>query len=561
MDVSSSSDGDPSVAAASRGEQRPEDVPDPVESLARLRELVRRTNTLVENLDRSTVLRHIVEIGVDLTRAKYGALGVLAEGGRLEQFIHVGMSPDVVASIGELPEGKGLLGALTGETGPVRLDHIAADARSSGFPANHPPMASFLGVPIFTNDRVFGNLYLTDSVKGAFSAEDAELARSLAATAGIAIQNARLFEAGEYRQRWSTALLALSRDRMVTDDIDEVGILIDRLKEQAGAELVSVALRDTAGTSLVVLRALGLGAQRLASMSFPLSGTLADEPMRTGRPVIVRRLRDHPSHGFDEQSLLGNAMLIPFGVGGRSTGLVSVARSSGDAPFAPRDLEMAESYAGHVGSALDRAEARDARQRATLLEDRSRIARDLHDHVIQRLFATGLSLQATASTVGGPLTDSLIGQVKEIDHAITQIRQSIFALQHDEADSPSLRARVLAIVDRADHLLPNRPQVSFTGPVDRVVDRGLADDVAAVVSETVSNAARHADAQHVTVLVATIDDMLSVEVVDDGTGFTDVTRLSGLKNLRDRAVGRGGTFTTGRADDTGGTRVSWSVPL
>lgn len=560
MNVSPSSRSDPVAAAAARDARPSEDVSDPVESLARLRELMRRTNTLVENLDHSTVLRRIVEIGVDLTRARYGALGVLAEGGRLEQFIHVGMSPGVVASIGELPEGKGLLGALTGETGPVRLDHIAADARSSGFPANHPPMASFLGVPIFTNDRVFGNLYLTDSVEGAFSAEDAELARSLAATAGIAIQNARLFEAGEYRQRWSTALLELSRDRMVTDDIDEVGILLDRLKEQAGAELVSVALRDAAGTSLVVLRALGLGAQRLTSMSFPLSETLADEPMRTGRPVIVRRLGDHPSHGFDEQSLLGNAMLIPFGVGGRSTGLVSVARSSEAAPFAPRDLEMAESYAGHVGSALDRAEARGARQRATLLEDRSRIARDLHDHVIQRLFATGLSLQGTASTVGGPLADALVAQVKEIDHAITQIRQSIFALQHDETDGSSLRARVLAIVDRAGRLLTNRPQVSFSGPVDLVVDRGLADDVAAVVSEAVTNAVRHAAAEHITVLVTTADGTLTVEVTDDGLGVADVTHTSGLKNLQDRAVHRGGTFTIGRAHE-GGTIVSWATPL
>ncbi len=200
-------------------------------SQSRMRDLIRVNNDLTSNLDLETVLRRIVEIGLELIQARYGAMGVIGDERRLEQFIHVGMDPEIVAQIEHLPEGKGLLGALIDDPRPVRLSTIASDARSSGFPANHPPMNSFIGVPIRVRDAVFGNLYLTDSKNGEFSADDEEFAQALAATAGIAIENARLFEDAEYRARWSTALVDVSRRLMTAEDSDEVDVLLSRVKE------------------------------------------------------------------------------------------------------------------------------------------------------------------------------------------------------------------------------------------------------------------------------------------------------------------------------------------
>ncbi|WP_082556173.1 GAF domain-containing sensor histidine kinase [Aeromicrobium sp. Root472D3] len=531
-------------------------------SQARMRDLIRVNNDLTSNLDLPTVLRRIVEIGLELIQARYGAMGVIGDERRLEQFIHVGMDDETVSQIAHLPEGRGLLGALIDDPRPVRLASIAADDRSSGFPAHHPPMESFIGVPIRVRDRVFGNLYLTDSRNGRFSADDEELAQALAGTAGIAIENARLFEDSEYRARWSTALVEVSRRLMSADEGDELDVLVERLRHLAQADLVSVALvpADDEGT-IVVDRAVGLGADSLVKMSFPVGDTVAAEPLRTGEAAIITSLADHASHGFEEQSMLGNAMIIPFTTGARTIGILCVARAQDRPPFAPRDVDMGVSFAGHVSLALDRTEVRVTRRRMALLEDRSRIARDLHDHVIQRLFATGLNLQATAVGADPETAAKIMAQIGEIDAAITQIRQSIFAIRRDpDTTSSSLRARILEIVDRSDGQLPHRPRVTFLGPVDLLADAGLTDDVSAALTEALANTVRHARATRVDITVSAVAGQVTIEVVDDGIGIGDVDALSGLANLRDRAAARGGTFEALPAA-SGGTRVSWSVPV
>ncbi len=529
-------------------------------SQSRMRDLIRVNNDLTSNLDLETVLRRIVEIGLELIQARYGAMGVIGDERRLEQFIHVGMEPEIVAQIEHLPEGKGLLGALIDDPRPVRLSTISSDARSSGFPANHPPMNSFIGVPIRVRDVVFGNLYLTDSKNGEFSADDEEFAQALAATAGIAIENARLFEDSEYRARWSTALVDVSRRLITAEDSDEVDVLLSRVKELGDADLVSVAIVDESGSELIVDRAIGLGGDELVSMSFPVADTLAEGALKSFDPVTVGNYDEYESHGFDEQSLLGNAMLIPFSAGAKAAGVLTVARAKGTSPFAARDLEMAVSFAGHISVALDRDEVRSARRRMALLEDRSRIARDLHDHVIQRLFATGLNLQAAASAADPALAERITAQIQEIDGAITQIRQSIFGIRRDsESTSVSLRARILEIVDRCADQISNRPRVTFLGPVDLMADASLTDDMSAVVTEALTNAVRHANAPHLEVTVSAVSGRVSIEVVDDGVGPGDSPRLSGLANLRERADARGGTFEIGEATG-GGTRLVWSVP-
>lgn len=361
----------------------------------RLRMLLDVSNDLTRRLELPVLLRRLVEVAVELLDAKYGALGVIGADRRLEQFIHVGIDAELAARIGPLPEGKGLLGVLIDDARPVRLDRLSDDGRSSGFPHHHPPMNSFLGVPIRVGDEVFGNLYLTESSRGSFSVEDEELAVALAATAGVAIENARLFE---------------------------------------------------------------------------------------------------------------------------------------------------------------------HRRQLELLDERARIARDLHDHVIQRLFAVGLNLQATAGRLPADIAEAVSRQIAEVDGAIAQIRQSIFSLSVTGATKERVRARVLDVVDRFQGRLEQPISARFAGPVDLVAGAALTDDLVAVVTEGIANAVRHASATKVEVTITANEGELIAEVEDDGAGPPEDERLSGLANLRARAETRSGSLDLIAADGRG-TRLRWRVPV
>lgn len=529
-------------------------------SQARIRDLIRLNNDLTSNLDLPTVLRRIVEIGTELVQARFAAMGVIGDDRRLEQFIHIGMPPEMVDAIGRLPQGHGLLGALIDEPRPVRLDVLAEDARSSGFPTGHPPMENFLGVPIRVRDEVYGNLYLTDSLNGRFSADDEELAQALAATAGVAIENARLFDDSAYRERWSRALAETARRLMKDDDEEHLGAIVDQVRQLADADLVTIGLISPSGDEIVVERAAGTGSADLLSTSFPLAGTSAEEMVQAGEPILVTDTTAFLEHGMAHHVLLDNAVVIPFSVGARPEGILTLARNAGRPHFSARDLDLGISFAGHVSVAIDRTVSRRARGRVALLEDRSRIARDLHDHVIQRLFGTALSLQAAVAGADEDTARRITVQIKEIDGAIAQIRQSIFAMQHDpESTTVSLRARILEIVDRVSGQLPSRPRIAFAGPVDLMISGDLNDDVAAVVSEGLANTVRHAGASQVEVSVSAVGGRIEVGVADDGTGVGDTARLSGLANLRERAEARGGDFTI-HGTPGGGTTLGWNVP-
>ncbi|MCW2831216.1 MAG: histidine kinase [Aeromicrobium sp.] len=531
-------------------------------SQGRLRDLIRVNNDLTSNLDLESLLRKIVEIGTELIHAEFGAMGVIGEDKTMEQFITVGMDAETIERVGKLPEGKGLLGALIDDPSPVRLAEIADDSRSSGFPAQHPPMKSFLGVPIRVRDAVYGNLYLTDSHHGEFSADDEELAEALAATAGIAIANARLFDDAVYREKWASALAETARRLMKDEDDEHLGFLVDRVAELADANLVCIGLVTSTGADLIIDRAVGTGAEDLVGMSFSLDEVVAGEAIRTNQPVLVRDVSVLDAHGFEKQKLLGNAMIIPFTLGDSDAGVLSLARFSGRPDFGMRDLDMGMSFASHISVSIERAGARMIRRRVALLEERSRIARDLHDHVIQRLFATGLSLQAVAAGLDTVAAKSVTEQIREIDASIGQIRQSIFALQRDsDVTSVSLRARVLEIVDRIetqDTSAP-RPKVTFLGPVDLMADATLTDDVTAVVTEALANVVRHAEAAKVEVVISAAAGRVTVEVTDDGVGLRASPRLSGLANLRSRAESHDGSFELGPGP-AGGTQLIWSVP-
>jgi signal transduction histidine kinase len=533
-------------------------------SHARLRELIRVTNDLTSNLDLPTVLRRIVEIAVDLVHAKYGALGVLGPDKRLEQFIHVGTDSELADRIGLLPQGKGLLGVLNDGHHAVRRDKIAEDDRSIGFPRNHPAMSSFLGVPIRVRDEIFGNLYLTEHREGSFSADDEALASALAATAGIAIENARLFEDAVYRERWSTALAATAR-QLVNDDTEpHLDHLVDQVRSLAGADLVTIAYVSPDRRSLTVSHIAGDADDQLAQTPFPIEGSVTAEALSNSEPIIHRgpRRRADDDASFDARALLCHAMVIPFRFNNATAGILNIARKPEKGPFNARDLDLGKSFASHISVSLARADAREAHRKIALMEDRTRIARDLHDHVIQRLFATALTLQAASAAVDQDTTPALLtAQIAEIDGAITQIRQSIFSLQQDvgSADS-SVRGRVLEIVNRLEDQLATRPQVTFEGPVDLMAAPAVADDLIAVVNEALTNVVRHARATLVDLVVRAENSAITVEVLDNGVGPGNSPRLSGLNNMRSRAEARGGTFTI-ESGASGGTRIEWTVPV
>lgn len=532
-----------------------------IDSQSRMRDLIRINHELTSNLDLPNVLRRIVEIGKELLNARYAAMGVIGDERRLEQFIHVGMAAEIYQQIDHLPEGKGLLGALIDDPQPVRLETIASDARSSGFPAHHPPMDSFLGVPIRVREEVYGNLYLTDSLNGAFSPDDEELAEALAATAGIAIENARLFADSAYRARWSSALAETTSRLMADEDDDHLSVIVEEVRRLADADLVTIALITDGGDEIVVERASGTGADDLLSRSFSLAETFVGRALSEWEPILIDEQHQFEPYGLAHEAVLGNSMVVPFGRRDKPVGVLAVSRSKGRLPFGPRDLDLGVSFASHISVALDREESQRTRRRVALLEDRGRIARDLHDHVIQRLFATGLSLQGTAAIVSDEAAEQIAVQIDELDAAIAQIRQSIFAMRRDpESTSVSLRGRILEIVDRVGNQMETKPRVTFSGPVDLMASGTLTDDIAAVVTEALANAVRHADATEVEIAVTAASGQVSIEVTDNGVGPGDSPKLSGLDNLRQRAEKQGGSFAIHEAAG-GGTRVAWSVPI
>lgn len=533
----------------------------------RLRGLLRANNAIVGNLSLDAVLRRIVEAACELVDAPYGALGVIsADGSGLEEFIHVGIDATTADRIGHLPEGKGLLGALIDDPRPIRLRDIREDERSVGFPANHPPMRGFLGVPIRVRDEVFGNLYLASLTEGDFGAEDVELVSALAATAGVAIENARLFEEATRRQEWLEASTDMTRRLLTVPGDDALRMVGQVVADLADADMVVVTVPTVQGAELQVVVAVGPEADHLIDFTYPLLDTISETVLRTGRPEVFedasRMPEGVPALAVAEVVALGPVMVLPVAAAHGVRGVLIVGRRGGRRAFRSADVDMAANFASHASLALELADGRREAQRLVLFEDRARIARDLHDHVIQQLFASGMTLQGAAMTLGDVPGAELIAQVVDnIDDAIRQIRTSIFQLRPHAMLAEGLRSAVLSVVAELTPSLASDPHVHFTGPVDSVSDQGLTDDVAAVVRELLANIARHANAGRAEVRVTVKGSMLEVLVADDGTGIVAGPRRSGLDNLAQRAEQRSGSFDVAPTSNGGGTRAVWSVPF
>ncbi|WP_026413058.1 GAF domain-containing protein [Actinomadura oligospora] len=514
-------------------------------------------------LDLETVLRRITEAAAALVDARYGALGVIGdEEDRLVRFVTVGITEDEIARIGHWPHGHGILGLLVKDPRPLRLADLTEHAESFGFPAGHPPMRTFLGVPIRVRDEVFGNLYLTEKVGGGvFEEEDEVVLTALATAAGVAIENARLYQETRRRERWLEASAEISTTLLSGTDPHQVTSLVaERARQVADASLAMVALIDEAGREFTVEAADGDDADRVRGARLPRGRSVAGRVFEEGAALrladgsaVVREV------GAPLDLEVGPLLVVPLGVGSHARGVLTVVDAPGEPAFTDGTRRLLEAFAGQAAVALELADRRRDAERLTLLEDRDRIARDLHDTVIQRLFATAMSLMATIKIAQRREVAVRVQRaVDDLDDTIRQIRSSIFALQATGGED-SLRGRVHALVDDAVEHLGFSPSVRLDGPLDTAVDEETGGHLLAVVREALSNVARHARAGEVALAVDVGDD-LTLRVEDDGVGVPEDGRRSGLRNMSARAEACGGSLTV-RPRPDGGTALIWRVPL
>jgi signal transduction histidine kinase len=515
-------------------------------------------------------LRRITELAAELSGAKYAALGVVGADQQIDEFITVGMDEHVRRKIGELPSGKGILGLLISHPEALRLSELGRHPASFGFPADHPPMGSFLGVPIRVRDVVFGNLYLTEKRDGGeFTERDEDLMVALAAAAGIAIENARLNEETRRRERWLSASTQVTSALLGGAQMSEtIRLVVEKAAEIAVADAAFLLVKEADGEGLVVEAAHGEGTAVFVGERYALSETLAAKVLVDGMPrpyaargAVMKALSPTaPPHG----RLDGPGVLIPLSSGGRVLGLLSVVRFKDSAPFLETDVRMVHTFAGHAALAIQFSRAAADRQRLAIYEDRDRIARDLHDLIIQRLFATGLGVQGLLPKVTQPeVAEKLSGYVDDLDATIRDVRKTIFSLQ-DTVDEPSgLRSQVVRAVADAASVLTFEPTLTMEGPIDSAPSDKLRPHVVAVIGEALTNVARHAGAScaSVRVSVDTVGRSVNVVIEDDGVGpSAEDVPGQGTVNMAARARRLGGTSTL-RPGAHGGASLTWSVPL
>ncbi|CKM41926.1 histidine kinase response regulator [Mycobacterium tuberculosis] len=481
---------------------------------------------------------------------------------RLVEFVYEGIDEETRHLIGSLPEGRGVLGALIEEPKPIRLDDISRHPASVGFPLHHPPMRTFLGVPVRIRDEVFGNLYLTEKADGQpFSDDDEVLVQALAAAAGIAVDNARLFEESRTREAWIEATRDIGTQMLAGADPAMVFRLIaeEALTLMAGAAtLVAVPLDDEAPAcevdDLVIVEVAGEISPAVKQMTVAVSGTSIGGVFHDRTPRRFDRL-DLAVDGPVEP---GPALVLPLRAADTVAGVLVALRSADEQPFSDKQLDMMAAFADQAALAWRLATAQRQMREVEILTDRDRIARDLHDHVIQRLFAVGLTLQGAAPRARVPaVRESIYSSIDDLQEIIQEIRSAIFDLHAGPSRATGLRHRLDKVIDQL--AIPAlHTTVQYTGPLS-VVDTVLANHAEAVLREAVSNAVRHANATSLAINVSVEDDV-RVEVVDDGVGISGDITESGLRNLRQRADDAGGEFTVENMP-TGGTLLRWSAPL
>lgn len=536
----------------------------------RMDRLMEAMLSITTGLDLDDTLRSIVHTAIELVDAEYGALGVYGTEqakDQLAQFIYEGIDDHTRVLIGDLPRGHGVLGLLIQDPKPIRLPNISGHPASVGFPAHHPPMHSFLGVPVRVRDEVFGNLYLTEKIGAQeFTEDDEVVVQALAAAAGIAIENARLYARSQERHRWLEATRDVATDLLVGGTPQEIlDLVTERALKLTGAACTFVALPEDpdlpcreAG-QLSIAAAAGERAGDLREQRLPLHSSRADQVFRHGRTIALDRVHDDFLPGTNTD--WGPALVLPLVVGDEVIGVLAALQPVGSRPLDPAVQAMMSVIANQAALALQLAETQQRMRELDVVADRDRIARDLHDHVIQRLFAVGLGLQGTLQRARSPEVKARLGEtIEDLQSIVQEIRHSIFDLHSNaSATSTDYRKHLHNIVTELTAETDLRTTIRLAGPLT-VLTPPLSDDVEAALREAVSNVVRHAHATTLSVELR-VNDEVALEVTDDGIGLApESDRRSGLANLTARAQRAGGSCRI-TGNPAGGTILHWSAPL
>lgn len=539
-----------------------------IDTRDRMDGLIEAMLTITADLDLDQTLSTIVRAAMDLVDARYCAMGVRGHGQRLARFIYDGVDEQTVARIGDPPEGRGVLGLLFDQPKPIRLDDLAQHPSSVGFPPNHPPMRTFLGVPVRTRGDVYGNLYLTEKRNAqSFTEDDEVILQALAAAAGIAIENARLYEAARVRQTWLAATRDIATAFLARPDPDSVL-----------AEVVGYAheLTKSQTTVLALVTDSELAAEEITDLR--VTEWRGSDTLRPSRLVAVagtalqQALIEGASRSFDASEATGLSALLPAGgpvmvlalhTAGTPLGVLITHREPDAGPYAAEDLELASAFTEQAALAMRLAHTQQALREVEVVSDRERIAGDLHDHVIQQLFAIGLSLQGALPRVRPPqMQQRLSAAIEDLQQVIQEIRTTIYNLHTGNTAPTRLRQRLDEIIHQHTADTDLHVTTEFSGSLEDIPP-DIADHAEAVLREAISNAVRHSGADHLTI-EARVEEKLTLLVEDDGHGIPDNTTTSGLKNLARRAEQVGGQLSVSTVNSSGprvGTRLRWTAPL
>jgi two-component system sensor histidine kinase DevS len=535
-----------------------------VSAQQRMQGLLNAVVALAEDLSLEAVLHRVVDSARHLVDAEFGALGVIGSDRGLSHFITVGIEEDLAHQIGPLPTGHGVLGLLIRDPKPLRLHDLGQHPDAYGFPRHHPPMKSFLGVPIRVRDVVFGNLYLTQKKGGGdFTDEDEELAEALAAAAGVAIENARLYDDARRRTAWLQACMDVTGKmgdaEAPGDQNGGLDMIAARALQESGSSLALILVPEGTSGLFRIAGAAGGTAAEWAGRLLPFDSGEIDAVLSTGQAAVIE----------DASTALGGALVpdggqllvIDLSARGTNYGLLVLVREHVAGRFSKTDVEMGSVFGSHVALALELARAHRMREQLAVFTDRDRIARDLHDLVIQRLFAAGLSVQSLRRLITSEAGASTLQNVTaELDETIRELRNTIYSLNDSALEQGLLSSRVLQAVRTAAQSLRFVPRLTLTGPIDAIRDEETASNILAVVTEGLSNAVRHSGADAIRVSVSVDEGFVYVRVQDNGAGFSVRTPGNGMTNMQHRASMLGGTFEVSSSPETG-TALTWKAPV
>lgn len=540
---------------------------------------------VASGLELESTLQRIISSAVALVDARYGALGVLGPVSGLSRFVYVGIDHETATLIGHLPCGEGVLGQLISDPSTLRLDDLSTHYTSVGFPDHHPPMLTFLGTPVRVRDRVYGNLYLTEKNGGGeFTEDDETVLQALAAAAGIAVQNSHLFEEGVRRQRRLEAGSEITTELLSGGTTERVLRLVaERASELSNADASFMLLTPGQnGRGFELGAHVGLSAEDVAGLPADGTGPVVSEVLRDGAPVVTDITAPDTTAATDTTAApdttvtdttaerataspilagFGPAIGVPLRSEDTVMGVIVALRRIGGAPFRPDELPLLASFADQASIVLELAEKQRATRQLDIFADRDRIARDLHDHVIQRLFAAGLNLQSALQRTPDQETRRRLQQtVDQLDLTIREIRTSIFDLHSPMVGTgTSLRRRLLDVIAEVTDATSVSPSVQITGPVDSTVSTKLGEHAEAILREALTNAVRHSQATELRVVIEARDS-LTIEVTDNGIGIAADVHRSGLLNLEKRARECHGSSSV-QTGPGQGTQIHWVVPL